>query len=457
MYGAAELRLWARRIRPTLGDGSSFLVVTQSVQLFLRIFSSLIVTRLLSPEAYGVIGVITSVSYILVMVSDMGLRAYIIRHKEAGDGLIQTVWTVRVLRCLVLFLVMFIGAGAFAKAYNAPEVATAIRVCAFLFLIEAGSSLGPPLAERRREVIKCAAIDFAKFVFVTSTTIIAALYFRTYWAIVISMFAGAVLGFIISYTLLKGPSVRFSLNRDHVIDLWRFWRIIIPSSIVTIGLTQANVFAVARFFPLEELGRYTLAITIAGAVGSLSGEYIMRVFFPLYAEARRIGAARAQAAYYAARRNMMMFFALGIGGLVGGGELIVRLLYNEDFLGAGYYLSLACLAPFARLFSFPAEQAIITNGFLRVALHANVLRLLWILAAGYCAYSAFGPAGLIVAIFLTEAMVAPYYLWHLHRHGLLRLTEEGLIFAVGLIGAIIGYLVNLGAERLIAAGYLPNF
>lgn len=457
LFAASSIRSLATRIRPVLGDGSTLLICSHVAQLILRIGSSLIVTRLLSPEAYGVIGIVTSISYILVMVSDMGLRAYIIRHEHGGDELLQSVWTVRFIRNVVIFAIMFAGGGVFANLYKAPEIALAIRICAVPFLIDACTSLGGSTVERNRGVVRLTVVEFARFLMVTIATIIAAFYLRSYWAIVIGMFVNSFVGLVASYTVLKGPPVRFRLEMEHVRDLWGFWRIIIPSSIITLILTQTNTVVMARFFPLEELGKFTIAMTLSSAVMGVSSEYVMRVFFPRFAEADRVSAETAKKIYYDARRMVMMFFALGIGGLIGGGELLVRILYNEEYLGTGIYLSLLCLAPLVRLSSFPAEQAIITKGFFRVALVSNGVRLAWIALMGPLAYIYLGPLALIAVFCLAEAAALPYFLWKLKQYELLKISEELLIIGVMLIGGAIGYICHRSAEAMIAAGILPNF
>lgn len=423
----------------------------------LRVGSSLIVTRLLSPDAYGVIGIIMSVAYILNMVSDMGLRAYVTRHENGGDEAMQTVWTVRLIRNCVIFAIMFFGAGYFAELYNAPDVALAIRVCGLQFLLDGLTSLSVNLTERNRGVIRLTAVEFAKFLVITLTTIAAAYFLRSYWAIVIATLAGALFGLIASYTLMKGPPVRLRLDPEHVRDLWRFWRIIIPSSIITIIMTQTNVVVMARYFPISELGKFTIATTLSAAVTTLVTEYVMRVFFPHFAQANREKPETARDVYYGVKRVNTLLFAFGIGGLIGGGELLVRILYNEEYLGAGLYLALLCLIPLARLSGFPAAHALVAKGFVKVSLMSNVVRLGWIAAAGPAAYVFGGPLALIAALCLAEAAALPYLLWHLRRFGLLRLEEEGLVLAAALAGAVVGFASYAGVEALIAAEIIPEF
>ena len=42
-------------------------------------------TRLLSPDVYGITGMIMSVFYMINMVTDIGLQAYVVRHHRSDD------------------------------------------------------------------------------------------------------------------------------------------------------------------------------------------------------------------------------------------------------------------------------------------------------------------------------------------------------------------------------------
>jgi len=445
------------RVRPYLGDGSSLLIGLHAATSVLRLGSNLILTRLLVPEAYGVVAIVTSISYVLTMVSDMGLRAYVTRHPTANDDVVQTVWTVRFIRNVVLALIMFSGADFFASLYSAPQVSAAIRVASALFLIDSLASMAVLTSERERRVVRLTLIDFSRFLFVTSVTIGAAYFLRNYWAIVISMFVSSVFSVVVSYTLVKGAPVRFRLNRKHVLDLWRFCRYVIPASMISIVLTQTDKFFLAKFFPLAELGKFMLASALAMTVLSIITQYVMRVFYPKFAQTHREEPEKAADVFYSARRQITLLLAFGVGGVIGGADLIVRVLFNDLYLGAGFYLAILCLRPLAKLSSFPAEQAIIAKGYIRIPLLANILRLAWVLAAGPIAYFYMGPLAVVVVMSFTEIVLLPFFWWYQRRRDIMNVSEELFIFGVAAVGFIIGFAVDAAVHGLIASGRLPSF
>lgn len=457
MSAETEFRKVVRRIRPALGDGSSFLIGAQGLQTFLRLGSNLIMTRLLSPESYGVVGIITSVFYILEMVSDMGIESYIVRHKNANPDLLHTVWTIRFVRNIILAAIMFGGAGIFASLYSEPSIAPAIRISALIFVLNSLASFSYPLTTRHRGIIKLSTLELLRFFVVAGSAIIAAYFLRNYWAVIISMFVQSAFMIFTSNFLLSAHRPKFNFDKEHLKDLWSYWRYIIPASIITIILTQSDIFIMANFFPIAELGKFTIAATISVTVAMVSTKYITQVFYPHFSEVHRNNPENELNVYYGSRRRIVMLFAFGIGGLIGGSELLVKILYNEQYLGAGIYLSILCLRPLARLSTAAAEHAIVAKGFVKISLLANIWRISWAAIAGPAAYFLFGPIAVIIAMNLAEIALLPFYFYHQSKFGVLKFREELIIPALAIVGGVIGYGLYKLALYLIAAGHIPNF
>lgn len=457
MSAVSDIRRAAKRIRPALGDGTSTLISLHIVTAVLRLGSNLIVSRLFAPEVYGAIGVIMSITFILQMTSDLGFNAYITRHRTADVKVLHTVWTVRLIRNVILTSVMALGAGFLANLYSAPEIAEGVRAAAFLILLGAFPSAAMLTAERDRRIIRLSVIDFSRTLLVISTTIVAAYFLRTYWAVIIAMFAGGLFTLFASYRLMPGPPMRLRLKLDEVLDLWRFSRIIVPSSIIGIILTQTDKFFLANFFPLAELGKFMLASSITMAIVALNTQYVMRVFYPLIAQVLRQNPQDALKTYYASRRRYTLIMAFLVGGVVGGGALVTQILFNDNYLGAGFYLSILAILPLAKLITHPAQQALIAKGFVRATLTSNFVRLGWVLVAGPIAYFQFGPLAVVIVMCLAEAVTIPYFWWKLRRFELFSLRSELLVLAAAAIGIALGYAANAASDALIAAGYLPSF
>lgn len=438
-------------------NSTPFLVGALAATNVLRLASNLVLTRLLAPEAFGVIGVLSSITFILQMLTDMGYHAFVVRSREPDPHFLNVVWTIRFLRSLALASLMFIFAGAIADAFSKPELATPIRAASFLFVFEGLRSLHIYMAERARRISYVTGVEFLTFILQTAITIGAALILRSFWAIIIGMYAGAILQMTFSYTLFGGGPHKPQFDRKISGDLWRFARIIVASSVITLILNQADKVFIGRTLTLEQFGLYMLAVNITAASLQLVRTYVTRILFPLFAETYRNAPETLKRVYYASRRRMTAGLAFLVGGGIGGGDLIVRILFDDRYLDAGVFVSLLFIAPLFVLIAFPADILMVVTGRIRSTVEANIVRLIWIAIAAPLGFHFYGMLGLVAAFALIE-FAAVFYWWRrLIRSGYFNLREEALPLGAALLGAAIGFGADKVALHLIATGALPSF
>lgn len=443
--------------RDKLADGTSTLIVLQIATLIARFASTLILSRIFTPDVYGAVAIVTSVFFVLNMASDMGLNTYITRHPTGTPDVLRTLWTARIVRNVFLALVLIIGGPTFAKLYNAPHLATAIQVLAASLALEAATSMSFITGIREQRVIRISILEFIIAVATIIFTIIAAIQLKSYWAVIYGMLFGAALRVVFSYSSIPCVSMRLHWSWDELKLYWQYLRIVIPASIIAIVLTQLDRFYLANFFPLDELGKFTLAATLTAAGAQLVSQYRQRVFFPKLAGQIRDDLAKSKEVYYALRRRFTLVMAFLLGGLIGSAEFVIRLLYNDNYLGAEYYLALTAILPLATLITQPAESALVTIGKYSVALTGKIIRLGWVVVGGLGAFYLFSPRAVIVALSLTELAALPYMLWRLRQAGFFKAQEELYIVAAAFLGIAIGLLGNFGIESLVSIGFLPRF
>jgi O-antigen/teichoic acid export membrane protein len=388
----------------------------------------------------------------------MGYHAFIVRSREATDRrFLNVIWTVRLVRAVILAVVMFAAAGALAAAFAKPELRTPIMAASFLLLFEGARSLHPIVAERARRVSYVTVVEFAAFLLQTAITIAAAFVFKSYWAIIFGMYAGGLIVIVFSYTLYPGGLHRIEFDRRIGAELWRFARIIVLSSAITLILSQADKIFIGCTMTLDQFGLYMLAVNLTLAAQGLIRTYSVRVLYPLFADTARDASETLTRIYYAARRRMTLVLAFLLGGGIGGGSLAVRILFDDRYLAAGIFVSLLCLGPLFTLVTLPAELLLIVLGRIRSALEANIVRFTWLVIAAPLGFYAYGIIGLVAAFALIEFAAAIYWWARVNRSGYLNWREEAGPMAAALVGAGLGFGADRLATYLIATGAIPAF
>ena len=116
----------------------------------LRLVSNLILTRILFPEAFGMMALITVFSGALEMFSDTGINASIIQSKRGHERIyLNTAWTIQILRGILLYMAaLFFGVPA-AEFYGEPMLAQLLPVATLSMVISGFGSTKEATANKK--------------------------------------------------------------------------------------------------------------------------------------------------------------------------------------------------------------------------------------------------------------------------------------------------------------------
>lgn len=96
---------------------------------------SIVLARLLAPEDYGVIALVTVFTTILQVFIDSGLGTALIQKKNADDLDFSSVFYFNLIVCLALYGIMFCAAPFIARFYNNPIYVPLVRVLSLTLII----------------------------------------------------------------------------------------------------------------------------------------------------------------------------------------------------------------------------------------------------------------------------------------------------------------------------------
>jgi len=437
------------RLREFAAGGTAAVVFGLASTNLLRIISNVTLTRMLASSAYGAVGVLISVSFVITMITDVGLFDFIVRHREGEDKrFLDQLWTIRLIRGGLLTLLTLILSEPAAIMLDKPELQPVIAFWSVNFLIEGMASLSFATAPRQKQVWRMSLMDLFSGVVGFIASISLALIWRDYWALVLGMFAQSVSKTVMSYVMFSNARRRWNVDRARMAELWGFSRYIAMSSALTLFVMQADKLLLARMMSLQVYGYYALASSLALAPISLSLAYSTRVLLPAYAEIVRRDPAALAKAFYDYRQKVALVLMFGGGALVGSAPLLVAILYDPRYSAVAPFLSLlaitCCLSPLAD----SSKQGLIAYGETRTTLTANICGALWLLVGGVTAI-AIGNIMLLVAVVGTvQVPTVLSYWWSLRRIGVFSLRRESYGLAAIAVGAILGWLIATGALYL---------
>jgi lipopolysaccharide exporter len=432
-------------------SGSSALALSTVGTNVVRIVSTMILTRLLAPEVYGIVGVITSIFYTLQMLTDFGLQAYVVRHPKTDEqNFLDSVFTIHAIRGVALAGLSMLLAWPLSRIMAKPELFAPLVVSSLFFVIDGQVSLHQFRALRDGKVKRFSIMELVTNLAQSAATIVLAFFLRNVWAIIVSMLIGSSVRAWLTYALFPGQRHRFRPDRAVSADLWRFSRVVAASSALTLIIGQVDKLALGRILPLSQFGIYVLAGTLAAAPTAFAFNYAATIVYPTVAAAFREGRSVAEA-YYGCWARFFYLYAFGAGGLIGVADLLVRFLYDPRYVPVAHYLSILAVSTALTMVNRSMENVQVAMGRPRIGVEMNLTRLFWLVGGGILAMYRSSPLTFVLTMGLVEVPAYAFGVWRMAGNRITRWPRELSLLLTILAGVAVG-----GAGSYLGRILFPN-
>ena len=421
------------------------LALTAIAGISVRTISSIVLTRILTPSVFGLFGIIGSLFFTLAMITDLGFESFVVRHARGDQRhFLDVMWTIHTIRGIALAVAGCILAPAVAWVLQKPDLLLPIAFASLTFAINGFASFSLIVALRAGRSKKLSILELVVSIIQTGLCIGLAIYLRNIWAFIVAMIAQSLLRSILSYTAFAASSQR--LANDGVIrrEFFAFSRVVIPSSLLTLLISQSGPLFLAKVFTLEEFGLFTIAANLVGVPIGFIVSYVSRIVFPQYTKTWLVDQKAIGVTYYAALRRTAPLYALASGFLIGGAPLLISILYDKRYSDSALYLSLLAISAALRLPTFASAEMMTAIGHVKVTLYLNVIRVIWLLIAVPLGYWIHGAIGVVIVVGLLEVPALACSWFWLRKVGILNMRSE--IFYVGI--ACLGAIAGMAASRV---------
>ena len=301
---------------------------------------SIILARILEPEAYGTVALIAVFTSILQVFIDSGLGNALIQKKDADDVDFSTVFYVNIVFCAVLYALLFAAAPLIAAFYEMPELTPYVRVLGLTVLISGVKNIQQAYVSRH--------LIFRKFFFATlGGTIVAAIAAIAMalngfgvWALVTQQVINVVIDTIILWITVKWRPIRaFSLVR--LKGLFSYgWKLLL-SSLLDTGYGNLWQLIIGKQYSSADLAYYNKASSFPSLIITNINSSIDSVLLPTMADAQDDRARVKQMTRRAVKTSTYILSPLMVG-LAACAEQIILVLLTDKWI--------ACV-PFLQIFS----------------------------------------------------------------------------------------------------------
>jgi O-antigen/teichoic acid export membrane protein len=379
----------SRRVLTAL-RGSVWTVAGYGASQLLKLVSAIVLARMVAPQAFGLVALVTIFLSGLELLSDLGIGMDVIQHQRGDDPVfLNTAFIIQVGRGIILWGVACGLAYPFANFYKQPAVLALAIVGSLSTLARGFGSVSIWTLTRHVRLKELTFLNAGSESFGLVVAVIWAVISPTAWALVAGRVAASVALAVASHAIAE-QAVTLDWDAKAAREILAFGVGIFVSTATHFLAGEAVRLVVGKFVNLVELGCFSLALAISGAAGRGFQQLINQVFFPMMSNSLREDKEGAFQHYQKTRRLVFILCAGMSIGFIAAGKCVVHLLLGQEYVQAGWMLQLLGMQWALEVFTALAAVMLFAVGTTRFTAIGNVSKLAFLAVGLFITFGKFG-------------------------------------------------------------------
>lgn len=311
------------------GSGITFLV-------------GLVLARLLSPEEYGVIGIIMIFIAVFNSIVDSGFSNALIRKNDASDTDYNTVFFFNLLISVVLFFVLYFSANAISTFFEIPILVPVTKVMASIVIINAFAIIQRTILVKNIDFKTQTKVSLLASLVSGAVGIGMALIGYGVWSLVGQQISRQLMNSLLLWVFNRWrPGLTISGKSFR--ELFGFgWKLLVSGLIDTVW-KQIYQVVIGKCYSAETLGYYTRAEQFNMIFSSNLTAVVHRVSYPALSKIQDEKERLKQAYRKVIKTTMLVTFPCMLG-LAAVAEPMVRVLIGDQWQPCVPYLQIICFS-----------------------------------------------------------------------------------------------------------------
>ena len=301
----------------------------------------IILARVLDPEVFGTVALITVFTTILQVFVDSGLGTALIQKKDADQLDFSSVFFTNLALCMFLYLLMFFSAPTIARFYGKQDLVALTRVASLIIIISGIKNVQQSYVSRN--------LLFRRFFFATlGGTLGAAIIgiwmaYHGYgaWALVIQLvFNQAVDTLILWLTVKWRPTKQYSFNR--VKSLFSYGWKLLASHLLDTFTADLRTLIIGKLYTNTDLAFYNRGSLFPRFLTNNTNSAINSVLLPMMAQVQDEKDRVRSMTRRAIKVSSFFVWPLMLG-LAACARPLISLLLTDKWLPSVFFLRIFCI------------------------------------------------------------------------------------------------------------------
>lgn len=316
-------------INERMAKGIVWMVGARLMDRSIGMLSTLILARLLVPGDFGLVAMATAIGGILDLLGAFSFDIALIQKTNAEPKHYNTVWTFNFIFGVTCGIVMILLAHPAATFYREPRLVDVMYVLSISYFTGVLSNIGVISFRKDLDFASEFLLIFLKRIVTFAVTAIAAYMLRSYWALLIGMTTGRIVGTLLSYRM---SSYRPWFTLSAAKELFGFSKWMLINNMLNFLLNSGCTFVIGRLFGVTALGIYAVSYEISSLPSTELVAPINRATFPGFAKMQDLAEV---ASAYLKLFGMISLIILPVGiGIAAVAESVVLTILGPKWVTA---------------------------------------------------------------------------------------------------------------------------
>ncbi len=351
-------------------------MVWTSIQKFagmgISFISGIILARLLTPEDYGCIGMLSIFMLIAGSFVDGGFASALIQKKRPTQEDYSTIFFFNLGMSIVMYAILFFSAPAIARFYKMPLLCSVLRVQGLVLIINAFSIIQSNQLRKQLRFKKLAIVTLsASFISIVVTIYMAYNGFGV-WALVASNLLAAFIPTVVYWFTNKWYPL-FVFSKKSFKELFNFGFFMFLSNLINVFCNNIQGLLIGRLYNPATMGYYSKAKSTEEMASTSISDILGRVTYPVFAEYQNdkkmlVSVIKRMTLVVAYITSPMMFLLMLLA------KPIFILLYSERWIDSVPYFQILCFAGIATCLQVFNYNAIAAIGKSRITFRWTIIK-----------------------------------------------------------------------------------
>ena len=275
-------------IRSKTASATRWSTISEIIAKLITPITNMILARLLTPEAFGVVATVTMIVSFADIFTDAGFQKYLIQHDFKDTTELDNHTNVAFWSNLIMSLVLWGGICVFSTpitvAVGNPGLEIVIIVASVSLPLTSFSSIQMARFKRDFNYKTLLPIRIASVLIPFCVTIPLAFLFRSYWALIVSTIVGNLTNAIL-LTIKSQWKPKFYFNISILKEMFSYSWWILLESISVWATNYIDTFIVGIFLSTYYVGLYKTSMS---TVNQIMGLITAATSLPLFAALTRL-------------------------------------------------------------------------------------------------------------------------------------------------------------------------